>query len=144
MEKRPKIKLELNFADKTVEAISWLALALLWFFVLFNYSSLPKTIANHFNFVGEIDDYGNKEEIFTLPLISTFISVVMTIFNKYPHIFNYPTAITTENALAQYTNATRMFRILKLAVVFIFTIITSFTLKAAHQGDQELEYYFYQ
>jgi hypothetical protein len=47
----------------------------------------------------------------------------MTILNKFPHIFNYPTNITQDNALRQYSNATRLLRYLKLIIVFIFGLI---------------------
>jgi len=41
-----------------------------------------------------------------------------------PHVFNYLVKITPENALGQYTIATKMMRFLKLAIVLIFGFIT--------------------
>ena len=38
-------------------------------------------------------------------------------------MFNYPSQITKENALRQYTNATRMMRVLKLVIVLLFGLI---------------------
>jgi hypothetical protein len=51
--------------------------------------------------------------------------------NKYPHIFNYPTEITAENALRQYTTATRLLRYLKPMVVVIFFAIAQQTISTA-------------
>lgn len=42
---------------------------------------------------------------------------------KYPHIFNYMTKITEENAEEEYSMATSMVRGMNLAVLFIFTSI---------------------
>ena len=38
-------------------------------------------------------------------------------------MFNYPSQITKENAVHQYTNATRMIRVLKLVIVVLFGLI---------------------
>jgi len=55
----------------------------------------------------------------------------MTVLNKFPHVFNYPTEVTSENALKQYTNATRMIRYLKAIIVFIFGLIDYKTIQHA-------------
>ena len=49
--------------------------------------------------------------------------------NKYPHVFNYQSEITDENALHQYTNATRLIRFLKLTIVIIFGLIVFRTIQ---------------
>lgn len=87
----------------------------------------PDTIPTHYNASGTPDDYGNKASLFVLPLVASVLYLGMTALNKYPHIFNYMTPITADNALAQYTAATKMIRILKLVILFIFTLIVLFT-----------------
>ncbi len=58
-----------------------------------------------------------------LPIISTLLFIGLTTLNKYPYMFNYPSQITKENSVHQYTNATRMMRVLKLVIVLLFGII---------------------
>lgn len=120
---RPRIKPELNTADKIVEISGWLVLAITWIFVLTHYSGLPPTIAIHYNAAGIADGYGAKIHALILPAIASVILVSMTLLNKVPHIFNYLVTITEENAHRQYTNATRMVRYLKLVLVLIFDIL---------------------
>jgi hypothetical protein len=48
---------------------------------------------------------------------------VLSILNKFPHIFNYPIKVTDENALQLYLKATRMLRVIKLIVVLLFSWI---------------------
>jgi uncharacterized membrane protein len=123
---RPKIKVEQTNTDKLIEVIGWFALIVLWSLTLFNYSSLPGTIPIHFNASGQVDNYGSKSTIFVLPVIGTILFVgmtILTILNKHPHIFNYPVNITVENALKQYTTATRMIRYLKVVIVIVFTCL---------------------
>ena len=137
MEERPKVKIELTIADKTFEIIGWLLIISIWGLTIANYANLPDTIPNHYNGAGQADGFGGKETILTLPLIATVLFVGLTVLNKFPHILNYPTSITQDNALRQYTNATRMIRYLKLIIVVIFEIIIFKTIQNAN-GEEGL------
>jgi len=128
---RPKIKLIPTTADKLVEALGWLILLALWGWTITHYSSLPETIPTHFNAAGEADGFGSKASIIGLPFIATLLFIGLTILNRYPHIFNYPTAITQDNALRLYTLATRMLRYLKLVLVLVFGGIEFMTIQHA-------------
>jgi len=132
-EERPKIKLELTTADKTFEIIGWLLIVFIWFLTLSNYSNLPETIPIHYNGAGQADGFGRKAIILTLPLIATILFIGLTVLNKFPHIFNYPTNITHDNALIQYTNATKLIRYLKFIIVFIFGLIVFKTIQNANE-----------
>jgi len=123
MNKRPRMKLQLNQTDKILEVLGWVSVVGIWALTLTNYSILPEIIPIHFNGAGKADGFGNKTHIFVLPIISSLLFIGFTILNKSPHIFNYPSQITKENALRQYTNATRMMRVLKLVIVLLFGLI---------------------
>lgn len=124
---RPKIKLTLTPADQLIEISGWLVLFLLWGLVIYNYSSLPQIIPIHFDGSGKANGFGSKSTLFLLPIIGTFLFIGLTVLNKHPHIFNYPVAINTENALKQYINATRMLRYVKLIILVIFSAIVWMT-----------------
>ena len=123
MNKRPRIKLQLKQTDKVLEVIGWVSVVSIWALTLTNYSILPEIIPIHFNGAGKADGFGNKTHIFVLPIISTLLFIGLTTLNKHPHMFNYPSQITKENAVHQYTNATRMMRVLKLVIVVLFGLI---------------------
>ncbi|MBS1765702.1 MAG: DUF1648 domain-containing protein [Bacteroidetes bacterium] len=123
MNERPKIKLELTTIDKTFEILGWTSIIAIWVLIVVNYTNLPDTIPIHYNGAGQADGFGGKGNILTLPLIATVLFVGLTILNKFPHVFNYPTNITTDNALKQYTIATRLIRYLKFIIVVIFGLI---------------------
>jgi uncharacterized membrane protein len=128
---RPKITPIPTYTDKLVEALGWLILLVLWGWTITHYSSLPETIPTHFNAAGEADGFGSKVSIIALPVIATLLFIGLTVLNRYPHIFNYPTAITQDNALKQYTLATRMLRYLKLVLVLVFGGIEFMTIQNA-------------
>lgn len=128
---RPKIKPALTSADKALEYIGWVILSATWIYTLIQFTSLPETIPIHFNGAGEPDNFGNKESILALPAISTAIFIGFTHLNRFPHIFNYTEKITAENARFHYTQATKLMRYLKLAIVFIFSYMIYQTIQTA-------------
>ena len=130
-EERPKITLIPTTADKLVELLGWLILLVLWGLTISHFSTLPDTIPTHFNASGEADGFGSKASIIGLPVIASLLFVGLTVLNRYPHIFNYPTAITEDNALRLYTLATRMLRYLKLVLILVFGGIEFMTIQHA-------------
>jgi uncharacterized membrane protein len=130
-EERPKITLIPSTADKLMELLGWLILIALWGYTISHFSNLPETIPTHYNAAGEADDFGGKTSIIRLPVIATLLFIGITVLNRFPHIFNYPTTITQDNALRLYTLATRMLRYLKLVLVTIFGGITFKTIQTA-------------
>ena len=127
METRPKIKLILSTLDKNLELTSKIFLVVMWGLTFYTFLKLPTTIPIHFNASGQADNYGNKLTLFILPILATIIYFGLTQLNKYPHIFNYMTKITEDNAQKQYTIATRMLRFLKMSIIVIFSLIILFT-----------------
>lgn len=131
---RPKLQLRLTPFDQVLNGLGWLAIAGLWVFTLLHYSKLPTRIPTHYNALGKIDAYGSKNTIFILPIIGAVLFVGMTILNRFPQVFNYPTPITEDNAERQYSNATRMNRVLRLVLVLIFLLIQ---FKTVQSGTDE-------
>lgn len=139
---RPRLKIPLTKADKLQEVVGWGVLVGMWLMVILNYTNLPDTIPVHYNSSGIIDGYGHKSYIWILPLVAALLFIGLTILNRFPHIFNYLTTITQENALRQYTIATRMIRYVKIILTIIIGFIVFKTIKIAFGQSQELGYYF--
>jgi len=132
MVERPKLKIELTIADKIVEFVGWLLVILVWGLAIKSYSNLPNTIPTHYNVLGQANAFDGEVNILILPIVATVLFIGLTIINKYPHIYNYPINITNDNALKQYTNATRLIRYLKLILVFIFCLISYQSIRNAN------------
>jgi uncharacterized membrane protein len=133
MSERPRLKIELNQTDEIVELAGWLLIVILWGMSLYSYANLPDKIPTHFNFAGQPDKWGSRNTFFLLPVVGTLVFTGLTVLNKYPHVFNYPVKITNENALSQYTNATRMLRWLKLSLAIIWCLINLITYSVAKE-----------
>lgn len=132
MNDRPHIKVILTLFDTTLEVLGWISVFVSWVLTITYYASLPDIIPIHYNLTGHVDGFGSKTSILTLPIVSTIIFIGLTILNKFPHVFNYPTGITAANALKQYTTATRLIRYLKVIIVVVFACITLLTIKNAN------------
>ncbi len=143
MEERPKLKIKLTTADKILELAGWLSIVAVWILTSTHYNNLPDTIPTHYNALGQADGIGGKATILILPIIATILFIGMTILIKFPHVFNYPTNISYENALKQYTNATRMIRYLKLILVVIFGLIVFKTIQNVNGQADGLGLWFF-
>jgi uncharacterized membrane protein len=132
MELRPKFIVKLTPADQVFEILGWIFISAIWIFTIINYASLPDTIPTHYNSEGQADGFGGKLTIWVLPVLAIALFVALTQLNKFPHVFNYPINITPDNALVQYTHATRLIRYVKLIIVFIFGLITYRTIQHAN------------
>ncbi|WP_044212031.1 DUF1648 domain-containing protein [Flammeovirga sp. OC4] len=144
MKSQPKIKLPLSLKDITIELVCIVILIITWILPLVVYNDLPEEIAIHFNAKGIPDSYGPKSSLFSLPIFSLLLFLLLTILNKYPHTFNYPVEITEENALKQYTLSTRFIRFLKLSIliVFLFIVYKSISLNPEGLGNFFLPFVF--
>ena len=120
IDKKPKIKIILTKSDKILEVIALLTLITIWIYVIYNYASLPEIINTHFDANGKPNGSGEKYYIFGLPGVATLLYTMLTIVNKFPHTMNFTEEITEHNALVEYTKATKMMRLLKTIVVFVF------------------------
>ena len=127
METRPKINVSLSPLDKILESTGKLLIIIIWGLTLFVFLKLPTVIPTHFNASGQPDGFGNKLTILILPIIATLVYFGLTKLNQHPHTFNYISSITEDNAEKQYTIATRMLRVLKIALLIVFSHIILFT-----------------
>jgi uncharacterized membrane protein len=142
MAERPKVNLPLTPTDRIVELSGWIALFVLWIGIWWYYPSLPDNIPAHFDVNGQVNRYDHKNTIFLLPAIGSIIVVGLTVLNRFPHLFNYPTTITAENALVQYTYATRLIRYLKTTILFVFLFLTYTTIQIAAGETNQLAPWF--
>jgi uncharacterized membrane protein len=120
--------------DKFLDILTWVVVIIKWGYVSYFYSIIPSQIPIHFNSVGQADAYGNKVNLWILILVSTVLCIAMTVLNRYPHLFNYPTKVTEEHKHKLYAYATRMIRWLRLNVCCIFGYIIYQTIAIA-QGE---------
>lgn len=109
---QPKLHPEPKLLNKFSDSLLLLLLLGLWVFSIIIYQSIQKSTAPLTE-----EPTTNQNQAFLVPLIATFICGLLYILNRFPHLFNYPVKVTSQNAHRLYGLATRMLRILNLTVV---------------------------
>lgn len=140
---RPTIKPRRSSFEVFVDFASVLVLTMSWAYLLFHYSSLPAIVPIHFNLNGEADGFGSKATLFMFPAIMTIVVIGLTIVNRYPHLFNYAKEITAENALTEYSRATRLIAFIKLMIVLLAGLMTFEIVESANAGKSQLPWWVF-
>ncbi len=130
-----KDEIDLTKTDKILEIVSWAFLMIIWLISIISYKTLPDKIPTHFKKDGIADKFGDKLEIFTLPIIVTFLTIGLTILNKY---LNSSNIIGKRNNLEKYVMAIRIVRLLKIAILVIFGMIMFHTIEIAKNHSSGL------
>jgi uncharacterized membrane protein len=81
---------------------------------------LPEVIPIHFGATGEPDGWGDRWVILLLPFFGIALFGILRALARVPDSYNYPWAITPENAARQYRLARRFVLAFGLLVALIF------------------------
>lgn len=122
--KRPILKTTKSRLDKYLDTVRLMLLVCMLAIPFHYFSMMPDSIPIHFNSSGKVDSYGSKYFIWLLPMLSILLHFLFKWLIKSPHLLNYPQKITQENALRQYTLASRFLRIIDLFILLLFLYIT--------------------
>ena len=128
---RPKIKIELNFTDRLIIALGATAVLAMVAIPAMSYANLPDTIAIHFSGKGEADGWGSKSALLILPCVGILLWASMLWLSTKPHIFNYPTTITAENAESQYRLGVRLILLMAFISTATFAFLEYMMVKSA-------------
>lgn len=139
---RPKINIKYHTIDYIIESLGIIALVSLLTAPIYFYNELPDNIPMHYNIYGQPDSYGSKGMIWLLPLIGLFLYIGMTLLNKKPHLFNYPTKVTSENVESLYRTGMRTVIILKVISMLIFTYLNFKTISIGLSHSTDLGFLF--
>ncbi|MBY0436435.1 MAG: DUF1648 domain-containing protein [Cyclobacteriaceae bacterium] len=126
---RPRINIRMTPVDWALEIICIAGIGLTVFWIASSYPKLPDTIPIHFGSSGVANGFGSKSMLWILPIVMGVTYIIQTIAVRFPHLFNYPIAITEENAARQYKNQVLMIRVLKPILVLIFLYISYATIQ---------------
>ncbi|OGX81330.1 hypothetical protein BEN48_06610 [Hymenobacter glacialis] len=142
METRPKIIIAPTPGDSQRELLAWGLLAFLWALATWSYFQIPDTVPVHYNFAGQPDRYGEKAGVLHLPMVATVLFVAMTALGRFPHVLNYPSAITAANAPGKYRSAVRLLQGLKTVIVLVFLFLVFRTYQTATEQASGLGGWF--
>jgi len=139
---KPKINPPLRTVDIIIEALSAICLIYMIVQLIIEYPTLGQSVPTHFGTGGSPDAWGDKSSLLIIPIVAIVLYTGLTVLNKYPHIFNYPIAITEDNASRQYQYAKSLLGTLKFSTTGLFLYIQLQTISVAKQIQSGLGTYF--
>lgn len=128
--------------DRALEVVSAIGTAFALAVTLWAMPRMPDRVATHFNFLGRADGWGPKEILWIVPGSLALLYVALTIACRFPHTFNYPVAITAENAERQYTLAVSAMRWLKAEMVVLLSYGSWATIQVALGQAKDIGVWF--
>lgn len=110
--------------QSAIELIGLLMITGIIIFVCLKWNQLPDKIPGHFNAMGEVDRWGSKSELITLPIISAFLYTVLTVLSFLPQTWSVPVNITDLNRDVVYRYTRSLLIFIKVEILLIFLYIT--------------------
>ena len=140
--KRPVLTIPPSPLELGLEFFALLVLIAIFLLLVVNLPGLPDRIPTHFDALGRPDAYGNKMSLLLLPCVSLGLYLLLTVTARFPQSFNYPWAITEENAERQYQMARTMLRGLKLELGLVMLYILWVQIQSAQNNVSGLNIAF--
>ena len=138
--RHPVLHLPLSRQEHWLEIASLIGLLLMFAFLIWGWLILPSNVPVHYSPTGQSDQYGNKEVLLLLPILSVIISIMFSFLCRFPHLWNYPWPITQENAPRHYRLARTMMRWIKLELCWLLAYIEWMMIQSAR--EQHLRVFF--
>ncbi len=99
--------------------------------VAYHWRGLPAEVPTHFGFDGRPDAWGDRIHLWWSPIIGLVLYAALTVLARWPWLFNYPYAITADNAPTQYRLAREMLVVTKCLALFMLLWVTWVSVRAA-------------
>ena len=132
-EQRPNIRTEMTSLHKLANIIGIASILVGVILLILFWSDMPDTVPTHFNIQGEPDGWGSKNSLILLPILATFLFVLLSFIEKRPQSFNYLIKITEENAYKQYTLARSMMNLTKNISTLLLMVISCYSILDANE-----------
>ena len=128
---RPIIRVQRTGLEMAIEIVCAAVFAMMVVGVAVVWADLPVQIPVHFGWSGAPDAWGSKSSLISGLLVAGLIYAGLTLMRSYPHKYNYPWAITMENAEVQYRLACMLVAWLKLETISMFALIAWMQIRTA-------------
>lgn len=90
-------KFKFTAKQKIVEIINLIILLSMIGYLIVNWNNIGDTVAIHYNVLGQIDSWGDKNFIITLPAIALIVNSMTISTHFVPQLLNIPVKLTEDN-----------------------------------------------
>lgn len=105
--------------------INIILLVFIWIFIGINFAGLPETVPSHFAVNGNVDGASEKKAIWILPVIATFLFLLLVGISRDPdsQMLNVPKSYRNKESLKFFANSTLLPILLLLADTVVESIL---------------------
>jgi uncharacterized membrane protein len=129
---RPDIVPARSRVTRVLEGASLLAVAASVAVTASSWSALPDRVPTHFGAAGHADAFGSKSYVLTPALLALGAYLLFSLVQLVPpRFYNYPTQVTPDNALVQYSLARTCLALVKAAMCVMLACGTWLTVEVA-------------
>ena len=93
-------------------------------YLLVAWNSIPDQIPGHFNASGEVNRWDSKGTLFIVPGIALFMFILLSVVERFPHLWNTGVRVTEENKFRVYGITKGLLVSMKLILVTMFIVLT--------------------
>lgn len=115
-----KVTLKNSRFQIVLEVLSLLILISTIALLIIRWKDLPDQIPGHYNLAGEIDRWGNKNELIVIPVFSIMLYLLLTVITFFPSIWNMPVSVTDKNKEKVYGCVKSMLLVMKVEIMALF------------------------
>lgn len=110
-------------ADRALAVAAYLGAGALMMIAAAGLIRLPEAVPVHFDIAGNPDRWGRPLELLLVPGVGLLLFAFLSVLAGRARAFNYPVAITPQNAARQLTLARRMILAMRAVLVWVFVFL---------------------
>lgn len=138
---RPVIEIERSSWEKRIDWCCLLFLVMMTLRISTTWKSLPAKIDTAFALSGQATNTSGKGTLLIVLAISVFLFMFLSFFSRHPYGFNYPVAVTKQNAKQLYQLGSMMMAWIKLLIMVLFANVVFSAIDLALGGDPTTSIY---
>jgi uncharacterized membrane protein len=135
---RPRLSLRRGPGERVAEVVGGVLMSAFVVFAVVMVPRMPASVPVHFGLDGRPDGWGSPGSLLVIPALAALFYAGLSVLQRYPEIYNYPTAVTPENAESLYRAGRQFVLGTKLFVVANFAVLFYGLISAAVGGPSIL------
>ncbi|MFN7921198.1 MAG: DUF1648 domain-containing protein [Bryobacteraceae bacterium] len=135
---RPRVQVPFTTGRILLEALAAAAMIFIAVQLISAWPTLPDRVPTHFGLNGEPNQWSSRNGVLIVPIAALLLWVSMTALTFVPHIHNFPTAVTPENAPRLYAMSAGMLTLIKTEVLCMMAYALWSTVEVAMRRAQEM------
>lgn len=124
------MKIRYNLVEIIINVLCIIITLGMLLYIAISWRNLPEQIPLHFNYRGEVTNWGGKGSVLILPLTGLFLMIIMTVAERFPRLWNMGIKVTKQNINRIYPIMKSMLISTKFIILAWFLILTIYQVNA--------------